>query len=191
MTFDVERLRRDLDAVCETDWAPVPVLGVDAAIPDWTGAALRSHDGATTSVGYRRGDVHDTALLERAPYLAEVTRFFCCETRRVRLLSLHPGAVIGTHRDALGEDGVDVVRIHVPIVTNDQVSFRVDGQDLALRPGEVWLVDVSRPHSVANHGTTVRVHLVLDCVVNDWVRALLGETPPTGSLSAGRVADGR
>lgn len=173
LTFDVEALRRDLLRVGDDDWAPVPIPGVGAAVPDWTGAALRSHDGEITSVGYQGRVYRDTPLIERAPYFAEVTRHFRCETRRVRLLTLRPGAAIGTHRDALEEDGVDVVRLHVPIITNDLVSFIVDGQALPLRPGETWFVDVSRPHSVANHGETARVHLVLDCVVNDWLAALL------------------
>ncbi|NDD29178.1 MAG: hypothetical protein EB084_13015 [Proteobacteria bacterium] len=185
LTFDVTALRRDLACVGADDWSPVPVLGVEAAIPDWTGSALRSHDGSITSVGYQGTHYHDTPLLERAPYFAEVTRFFACETRRVRLLTLHPGAEIGTHRDALEEDGVEVVRVHVPITTNDRVSFLVDGQALRLLPGEAWFVDVSRPHSVANHGETPRVHLVLDCVVNAWVNALLSSeahAEPTPSV---------
>lgn len=173
LAFDVEALRRDLQGVGNDDWTPIPIPGVGAAVPDWTGAALRSHDGEVTSVGYQGRVYRDTPLIERAPYFAEVVRHFHCETRRVRLLTLHPGATIGTHRDALEEDGLDVVRIHVPITTNDQVSFIVDGQALPLRPGETWFVDVSRPHSVANRGETARVHLVLDCVVNEWMTAQL------------------
>lgn len=127
MTFDVEALQRDLAHVELNDRAPVSIPGAGAAIPDWTGASLRSHDGRTVSVG------------------------------------------------------CDVVRIHVPIVTHDQVSFVVDGQARSLRPGETWFVDVSRPHSVVNRGETPRVHLVVDCVVNDWVRALIGQEDLLGA----------
>ena len=61
----------------------------------------------------------------------------------------------------------------------------IAGEALRLLPGEVWFVDVSRPHSVANHGETPRVHLVLDCVVNEWVNTLLtseAHAEPTPSI---------
>jgi hypothetical protein len=40
--------------------------------------------------------------------------------------------------------------------------------------GEAWYLDLNLPHSVTNHGPTDRVNLVVDCVVNDWLDALLG-----------------
>ena len=43
--------------------------------------------------------------------------------------------------------------------------------------------DFNLPHSVANHyGATDRVHLVIDCVLNDWLRALFAEIGPPRSL---------
>jgi hypothetical protein len=46
------------------------------------------------------------------------------------------------------------------------------GQRVVMNEGECWYNDFNLPHSVANHGTTDRVHLVIDCVLNDWLRAL-------------------
>ena len=40
-------------------------------------------------------------------------------------------------------------------------------------PGETWYVDFNLRHRVANNGATPRIHLVLDCVVNDWVSRML------------------
>lgn len=171
--FCVESLVRDLAAVAPHEWKRVPVFGADSGI-DWSGAALRSHDGRTTTLDYQGSAYRDTPLMGRLPYLRGLVHGLGCETRRVRLLSLQPGAVIGTHRDALHEGSHEIVRLHVPIVTNAAVSFVVAGQDLVMRPGELWLVDVSQPHSVANRGDASRVHLVLDCVIGDWFRDLSG-----------------
>ena len=35
--------------------------------------------------------------------------------------------------------------------------------------GECWYLNLSKPHRVHNRGATERMHLVLDCVVNDWL----------------------
>jgi len=38
-----------------------------------------------------------------------------------------------------------------------------------MSPGEVWYADFDRVHHVHNPGREPRVHLLLDCVVNDWL----------------------
>ena len=63
-------------------------------------------------------------------------------------------------------------RLHVPVVSDPAVDFRVDGQRLELREGETWYVNVNLPHGVENGSPRPRVHLILDCTVNDWLRAL-------------------
>jgi quercetin dioxygenase-like cupin family protein len=40
-----------------------------------------------------------------------------------------------------------------------------------MREGESWYVNFNLPHRVLNLGETARVHLVLDCVLNDWLRS--------------------
>ena len=36
--------------------------------------------------------------------------------------------------------------------------------------GEAWYLNFNLPHSVENNGERARVHLVIDCLVNDWMR---------------------
>jgi hypothetical protein len=43
-----------------------------------------------------------------------------------------------------------------------------------MEPGESWYQDVSYPHRVANRGTEARIHLVLDCEINAFLRDLFG-----------------
>ncbi len=59
-----------------------------------------------------------------------------------------------------------------------------------MEAGAVWYLRLSDPHRAANRGATDRVHLVIDAVVNDWMRQLLdsAQTPgggpsPDGALS--------
>ena len=55
-----------------------------------------------------------------------------------------------------------VHRIHIPINTNDQVHFFIDGVDYHLLAGEVVCVDNTRMHSVQNHSDEDRIHLIVD-----------------------------
>lgn len=41
-----------------------------------------------------------------------------------------------------------------------------------MKPGELWYLNVNRYHSVTNGGSTDRIHLVIDCIVNDWLREM-------------------
>jgi len=42
-----------------------------------------------------------------------------------------------------------------------------------MQEGEYWYLDLSRPHRVENRSQIDRVHLVIDCVLNDWLRATI------------------
>ena len=73
------------------------------------------------------------------------------------------------------EDGE--VRFHVPVQTNPD-GLRARGPALEMQPGESWYLDFNLPHRVANGGDAPRVHLVIDCVVNDWVSRTLEAGEP-------------
>jgi hypothetical protein len=56
-----------------------------------------------------------------------------------------------------------------------------------MEAGECWYVNVDLPHRVNNRGTTERIHLVIDCVVDEWLRDQFAH----GSLPAPSAASGR
>lgn len=104
-----------------------------------------------------------------------------------RFMTLEPGGVIKEHRDAfLGEQ---IVRLHVPIKTNDQAQLFIAGQRCRWLPGELWYGDFSLPHWGANHGGCNRVHLVIDTPITRELASLflVGTLPP--SLEC-RIRDG-
>lgn len=79
---------------------------------------------------------------------------------------LEPGAKIHPHRDLSGAALSNRIRFHVPIITNPDVFFMVDKQRVIMNPGELWCLDTSYLHSVANEGTEYRVHMVVECDIN-------------------------
>lgn len=176
MAFDTLRLQADLAALAGETWVGHFNQGYYEG--RWDGLVLRGPVGGDGSL-VSTGDLfEDAPLLDRAPYLRTVLEAFKAPLRSVRLLQLDPGSRILEHRDYdLGYDQGQV-RIHVPVLTNPDVEFHLAGKRVVMGEGEVWYLDLSRPHRVANRGATPRMHLVIDLELNDWLRAQIPfETP--------------
>jgi hypothetical protein len=128
------------------------------------------------------------------PYFREVLASFRCPLKSVRLLKLGPGASIREHRDYdLGLDDGEA-RVHVPVAPNPSVEFLLDGRRVVMNVGEAWHLELNRRHSVRNRGASARVHLVIDCVADDWFRSQLsagdaGLNPTDEAMPATRGFD--
>lgn len=80
---------------------------------------------------------------------------------RVMLARMAPGGVIHPHRDQ-NPAAKWPHKIHVPIQTNDQVAFYVDGIGYHFAEGEVVEVNNMALHAVENGGQTDRIHLIFE-----------------------------
>ena len=94
---------------------------------------------------------------------------------RVMLARMASGAEIPPHVDA-NPAARWPHKIHVPLLTNPQVGFRIDGRIYHLPEGEAFEVNNLGIHAVRNNGTTDRIHLIfeyydLDQPDPDWIRA--------------------
>ena len=81
---------------------------------------------------------------------------------RVMLARMAPGGVIKPHRDA-NPAAKWPHKIHVPLLTNDQVTFFIDGVGYHLPEGQAAEVCNMAVHAVANAGQTDRIHLIFEC----------------------------
>jgi hypothetical protein len=185
LAFDPARLTSELASLADVVWTPHFVQQNYAG--DWSAIALRSVAGETHPIRLIYADPAaksfvDTPVLDFAPYYRDVLAQFKCPLRCVRLMRLTPGSIIKEHSDVDLAAEAGFVRIHVPVTTNPDVDFRLNGLSVAMQPGSTWYLRLSDPHSVANHGTTDRVHLVIDSEVNDWLMDMLergvGAPPP-------------
>lgn len=171
--FDPAQLAADLALVDKADWQAHFNSSIYQG--DWSGVALRAVPGSHMAL-YSDPSADtwaDTALLEQCPAFREILDSFACPLLSVRLLRLGPGAVIKEHKDPMLGLDYGEVRIHVVISTNPDVECCLQGRPYYWAAGECWYADFSCAHSFANRGDTERVHMVLDCQVNDWLRALL------------------
>ncbi|MEW6733281.1 MAG: aspartyl/asparaginyl beta-hydroxylase domain-containing protein [Acidobacteriota bacterium] len=174
-TFDSDQLKNDLATILPTEWSRH--FNDQYFHGDWSGVALRSVGGLVPQLyldpNADNRCYSDTSLLARCRYMQQVINTFQCEKEAVRLLRLGPKSSIREHVDyGLGyQDGS--IRVHIPVVTNPDVDFYLAGEQIIMREGESWYLDFSLPHRVENRGATDRIHLVIDCCVNDWIGSLL------------------
>lgn len=78
------------------------------------------------------------------------------------LVKMESNTSIGRHKDEY-EFFDKNHRIHIPIMTNDNCIFEVDGEELNMKVGDVWEINnFEKEHSVRNNGETDRIHLIVD-----------------------------
>ncbi len=117
----------------------------------------------------------DTPLMDGCPYIKSVLDFFECEKTTVRLMKLEAGAIIKEHTDYEMSFEEGEARFHIPVQTNDKVEFYLQDERVPMQEGECWYLNLSLKHRVSNLGTEDRVHLVIDCRVNDWLKKMFIE----------------
>ena len=83
---------------------------------------------------------------------------------------LDPGAILHPHRDLTGASLNNRIRFHVPVITNSKVNFEVSYEKMDMKPGDLWCLDTSYLHSVRNDGVESRVHIVIECYMNDQIK---------------------
>lgn len=174
LQFDAARLHAELALIGTTEF--VPHFNTAYFQGDWSAVPLRSVGGRIDQIypdPTARNVFADTPLLARCDYIREVLAMLRCPQQAVRFLRLKAGSVIKEHCDyELGFENGEV-RLHIPVVTNPEVEFVLNQVRVIMNEGECWYLNVNRPHRVANRGPTDRVHLVVDCVVNNWLRDML------------------
>lgn len=176
ISFDVAKLQKELEVLrlnnfVYYDAMPLraPAHLVDSSIP-FPPPAEDFADGSWT-------EWLDTDTLKKSPYLLSVIDSFRQHTKvtLVRLLRLAPGATVKEHTDpTLGiQIHKSVIRLTIPIITNDQVEFYLNDKIVPMKPGECWYLRLTDPHRIVNAGTTERINLTIDMIPNEWVRSMI------------------
>ena len=180
--FDVERMKTDLERFQSSDaW----LTHYDSALSQgWRAILLKSKNGEVSGPqsqypSWDFSDYRRTPYADQLPYFCEILDALKCPQGRMRIMRLQPGMTINLHQDVGPEVGCVAfgqVRLHVPIVTNDGVTFFVGGEKIKMRPGRLYYVNFSKPHYVRNDGNEARTHLVMDLKVNDWLAHYFPDT---------------
>jgi len=176
LEFDKEKLQEEIGLFDEDEW-------IDHFVKQnyegcWQAIPLRAPAGATHPIQQifsnpACNEFRATDFLRRAPYLQQVLDRFQCALLSVRLMKLAAGSRIKEHVDPELAMEQGYARLHIPITTNTQMEFVLNGEAVHMAPGECWYLRLSDPHSLHNRGSSDRVHIVMDVVANDWLRTKL------------------
>lgn len=178
LTFDVAKMKADIENLSLNDFIYYNVMSlrapahlVDPSLP-FPPPADDYADGSWT-------DWLETKALQSSPYLSSIVEYFQEHTTvtLVRLLRLSPDAVVKEHTDpTLGmEIERSVIRLTIPIITNDKVTFYLNNEPVPMQPGECWYLRLTDPHRITNEGATERINLTIDMIPNEWVRSMITE----------------
>lgn len=107
------------------------------------------------------------------PILEIIGKYYGGDGYVVRALfaNLMPGSAITPHIDFVFSL-LHSHRVHVPIVTNDDVVFTVGGEARTMAAGEICEINNATVHGVENRGTEARIHLIVDWAPNSIARVL-------------------
>ena len=146
---------------------------------DWTVLPLRSPGGRSDNIIadlLNQDEYSDTAVLDDCPSIKRWLSFLECPLMSVRLLNLKSKSVIKEHRDNELSFENGEARLHVPVYTNPGVEFYINNKLVKMNEGECLYINANLPHRVSNNGTTDRIHLVIDCKVNEWLKDLFNRS---------------
>lgn len=133
--------------------------------------------------------LEDTPLREAVPEVEALLLWFAQfgvlrqDFHRVRIMRLKPGGgELARHADITDPDAGTaegkIVRLHLPLVTNEKVIFQswtLDGKMIERHfPAGKWFyLDTRKAHRAVNGGTTDRLHLVVDIPSTPSIREAL------------------
>ena len=185
ISINLERLKEEYFSLKDYDWhqhfskydsgwKAIPLISFEGKIDS------ESNKEPPLELSQLASKFKKTVFLKKCPYMNEIIDSFKCHKLRTRLMKMEPGTVIPEHSDTQGWFR-GIARLHIPIITHDEVYFFVNGKRAKMNEGEIWYTDVTKPHSVRNESNVTRVHLVIDLLINRFVRDMF----PKESLTDG------
>lgn len=145
----------------------------------WQGISLINETGKGGSEGLRYGGTANvfktiaetqyfpTEYLKQSQALQELfatlERKYNTRCGLARILKLEKGGYIAPHIDYVHPSSRSKVRCHIPIVTQyPDIYMTIDERNYFLEPGNLYMTDVSKRHSVRNNSAIDRIHIVVD-----------------------------
>ena len=178
LPFEQDEIDRELSSITDEKW--VKHVNHNVYQGDWSVVPLRTlkrnKEAHPILQSYQiegSGDWVDLPILQLLPNVRAMLSTLGLSFQAIRLMKLASGAQIFSHKDQglCIENGE--ARLHIPLQTNTHLEFISHGKLLDMQVGELWYVNADQQHSVTNKGRQDRINLVVDCLVDDKLMALL------------------
>jgi Flp pilus assembly protein TadD len=164
--FDVEALRKTIEAIPAGKWLESERERLFAVHKDTQSVLLVAFEDFK-----HQKPVHSELYVELQqtlrPLLDYVASYYQNNGFIVRLVlaKLLAGGKIPHHTDA-GFSLLNCHRVHIPLITNDDVAFFVGGEEKNMKAGEFWEINNSVDHAVENRSCDDRIHIIVDWMPN-------------------------
>jgi hypothetical protein len=165
---DATKLREEVNALPRDFWG---TRGGRVGVHNPAEAVfLRGHAPAEGEL-----PVADREPLSHLPYVRELIQARIPAAPMRCLLAMLPGgAEIAPHVDRGAPYFSQTLRIHVPVVTHEQVWMFCDGRSYRMAAGEIWALNNSTVHAVWNADPArARIHLICDFLPDPALLELL------------------
>lgn len=142
----------------------------------WKTVALYNSDGCSQTNDVEDGTPRPTEVAMKLPAVRELIEGSGLALMWARFLLLEPGAYLWEHTDygAVNLRSTQRLRLHAPLVTNPGAVLVFPSHTVHLSVGHWWKLKAdSERHGACNFGTAPRLHLILDCYVDEALRGWL------------------
>jgi hypothetical protein len=95
------------------------------------------------------------------PIVKELEDRMVGQSARILLIKLNANSKVFVHKDS-GDYLSSVRRFHIPLITNDKVSYTVGGEEIHMEEGKCYEINNLKLHSVDNNSEYDRVHILID-----------------------------
>jgi len=182
-TFDIKEIVDHIKNF-DREWFTIPELAMDRTnnpvdvlpifkVPMYFNPMSRS----TELLPAIRATRDDKLLKLVEPIIKKVESLYNSRHGRVWLAKLEAGKKIPLHIDHADSEGKErsdgfysfaVHRVHISLITNDDVIFNVNEEIKNFKVGECWEMNNNVPHTIENNSNFDRIHLVIDILPEEW-----------------------
>lgn len=199
-SYNVDKMKTDIETLKDE------YLEKNPRLKNWQGIGLRNIGGVTGSrslsllqnktnpnlnsrhLAKGKSEFKYTKYLDNLPYIKEVLNdiesLFGEKLGLIRILKLTNHTEIPEHSDGMefSLNRGNVLRLHVPIATDENVLFYINKQPYGLKAGNLYYTDVSFKHKVVNNSDIDRIHMVIDVPLTDKTRAIVKKSLKIDSI---------
>lgn len=116
-----------------------------------------------------------TSLLSDLPYTADLLESLSLKVMWARVACLKPNSFLWEHIDYKDLSDVRKVRIHIPLTTNSRSEICFSKNNVHMGVGFIWKLNPIFSHAVCNLGASDRLHLILDCYLNEKLEKMIAD----------------
>ena len=144
----------------------------------WLTASLMNGSKRTDDTTIRDGKAQPTELLLQLPATRRLLDSLSLDIFWARIARLEPNSFLWEHVDYTEFEDKNRLRLHIPVSTNEGAEIVFADFAVHMTQGVLWMLNPKDIHGAVNRGHTSRLHLILDCRVNDRLSSLLQECRP-------------